>query len=783
MKNIEVLAPAGSMESLIAAVNNGADAIYLGGDKFSARAYASNFDDDNMKKAVDYAHIYNVKIYVTINTILKDDEIKKAADYAAFLYEIGVDALIIQDTGLINILRKTYPDFELHASTQMTIHNPEGALYFNKKGLKRIVLSRELSLNEIKYISNDLNIETEIFVHGALCVCYSGQCLMSSMIGTRSGNRGRCAQPCRMLYTIKGKKGEEKKGYLLSTKDTCLIDNIEDIVKSGTSSLKIEGRMKKPEYVAGVTKSYRNAVDKYLKNSKYDIKNGKEMLLKLFNREGFAKAYLYKNTGKDMMSFNYPKNTGVRIGQVKDNGEVLLERDVALGDGIRFLEKGFTLSKIIVNGNEKNEAFKGQSVKLFPKNGYKKGNILYKTSDKMMIDSLDKDIKSYEKKINLKAEVIFKTNEPLKIKTEYEGNIYEVYGDIVEKAQSSPLSKERIEKALKKSGDVAYKFSDIIFSAFEEGFVRISSLNSLRRDLFNKISDQKISSYRRLPDKKEFTFEKNKSQKEIGIIYSCLFKEQLKALLENEKTLNIALNIFSSKYKNALGIEDIRKVDGKRIFISIPSVVKQEFNEIIKTIDSVKDSIDGIITSNAGIINHYKDEIFIIGDYKLNVFNTEALEFYLKDIDIVSLSLELTKSEIRKISEDRKKKTSAVNIYGKTELMVSEYCPIGSTFGNKSSNKSCNNACLKDEYCLIDRMNEKFFIYTDNSCRSHILNSVPTDIINEMDELKRFGICNFRVDFTTEDYNEVNYVLDEVYKKEERKDNNYTRGHYKRKVE
>ena len=270
MNKIELLAPAGSMESLIAAINNGADAIYLGGNKFSARAYASNFDNENMMRAVDYAHSYGVKVYVTMNTILKQNEIKDALKYAGYLYEIGVDALIIQDVGLINLIKDVYPKLELHASTQMTIHNGEGALYFKEKGLQRIVLSRELSLDEIRYISKDLGIETEIFVHGALCVCYSGQCLMSSMIGGRSGNRGRCAQPCRMQYTLKGEKTGERKGYLLSPKDTCLIDDIEEIIRSGTSSLKVEGRMKKPEYVAGVTSTYRKSIDKVLKNQKFD---------------------------------------------------------------------------------------------------------------------------------------------------------------------------------------------------------------------------------------------------------------------------------------------------------------------------------------------------------------------------------------------------------------------------------------------------------------------------------------------------------------------------------
>ena len=352
MKNVELLAPAGSMESLIAAINNGADAIYLGGSKFSARAYASNFDNETMMKAVDYAHSYGVKVYVTMNTLLKQNELKEALKYVGYLYEIGVDALIIQDSGLINLIKNIYPKFELHASTQMTVHNGDGALYFYEKGFQRIVLSRELSLDEIKYISNDLGIETEIFVHGALCVCYSGQCLMSSMIGGRSGNRGRCAQSCRMQYTLKGEVSGERKGYLLSPKDTCLIEDIDAIIKSGTSSLKVEGRMKKPEYVAGVTQNYRKAIDKVEKQTKFDLSKGKNQLAQLFNRQGFAKAYLYKNTGKDMMSFNYAKNTGVFIGKVQDNGEVILEADVALGDGIRFDDDGFTLSKIMLKVKE-----------------------------------------------------------------------------------------------------------------------------------------------------------------------------------------------------------------------------------------------------------------------------------------------------------------------------------------------------------------------------------------------------------------------------------------------
>lgn len=786
MNKIELLAPAGSMESLIAAINNGADAIYLGGNKFSARAYASNFDNETMMKAVDYAHSYNVKVYVTINTILKQSELKEALKYAGYLYEIGVDAIIIQDLGLVKLIRDVYPDFELHASTQMTIHNAEGALYFREKGMQRIVLSRELTVDEIKYISKDLGIETEIFVHGALCVCYSGQCLMSSMIGGRSGNRGRCAQPCRMQYTLKGENFGERKAYLLSPKDTCFIDDMDAVIKSGTSSLKVEGRMKKPEYVAGVTRNYRKAIDKVLVNTKFDLQRGRQELAQLFNREGFAKAYLYKNVGKDMMSYNYPKNTGVYIGQVSNSGEVKLESSVSLGDGIRFNDDGFTLSKILNNNNEVKEAFKGETVKLFPTGGYKKGYKLYKMSDKKLYDELNDDLKPYKRKINLTGEIEFKVNAPLCIKAKYNKKEYRVYGEMVEEATNKPLTRERVEEALRKSGEIPYKFDKIIFDFFDDGFIRISSINNLRRELFEKILKEEISSYRRKRTEGTIKEYNAKCQENLGYIYSCITKDQLKALLEDDKAQNIALDIFFSRQKHALNKNDLKNLyetsKDKNIYLKVPSIIKQEFNSIVKIIDELKPYIKGIITSNAGIIKIYKDKLFIIGDYKLNIFNKEAAEFYAQDVDIPFLSLELNRKEIKELMKHTNC-NMGINIYGKTELMISEYCPMGSTFGNKSSKKECSGVCMKDNFKLIDRMNESFTVLGDNSCRSYILNSISTNLIDEMEELKSFNISNFRVDFKDESYDEVKDVLNQITRKAKNENNKYTKGHYKRGVE
>ena len=786
MKNVELLAPAGSMESLIAAINNGADAIYLGGSKFSARAYASNFDNETMMKAVDYAHSYGVKVYVTMNTLLKQNELKEALKYVGYLYEIGVDALIIQDTGLINLSKKVYPQFELHASTQMTVHNGEGALYFREKGLQRIVLSRELSLDEIKHISTDLGIETEIFVHGALCVCYSGQCLMSSMIGGRSGNRGRCAQSCRMQYTLKGETSGEKKGYLLSPKDTCLIEDIDAIIKSGTSSLKVEGRMKKPEYVAGVTQNYRKAIDKVEKNTKFDLNKGRNQLAQLFNRQGFAKAYLYKNTGKDMMSFNYAKNTGIFIGKVQDNGEVILEEDVALGDGIRFEDDGFTLSKIMIKGKEVKEAHKGDRVKLFPTGGYKKGYRLFKMSDKKLFDELHDYVKPYKRKILLTGEVEFKVNAPIILKTVFNGKEYKVYGDVIEEASNKPLSRERVEESLKKSGEIPYKFDNIVFSTFDEGFMRIASLNNLRRELFESILKDTTSSYRRKRVMEQVNVTPSKFNGVLGYIYSCITKEQLRALMEDESVKNIALNVFYSRIKGSLNKGDIKELKdinhGKNIYLKIPEIIKQEFDFIIKIIDELSPYIDGIITSNAGIIRKYKDSMFIIGDYKLNIYNHEGAEFYSEDVDIPCLSLELNRKEIKEVMKDIQCKVG-VNIYGKTELMVSEYCPVGSTFGTKSAKKECSMPCIKDNFTLIDRMNEKFRVLCDNHCRSHILNSLPINLIEEAEEMKTFNIENFRIDFLDETYDEVKDVLLQVYSGKKNENRTYTKGHYRRGVE
>ena len=783
MEKVEILAPAGSMESLVAAINKGADAVYLGGNKFSARAYASNFDNDNMLKAVDYAHSYDVKIYVTLNTILKENEIEEAVRYVGYLYEIGVDALIIQDLGLLKRIKEDFPLMEVHASTQMTIHNGEAAVYFKDKGFHRIVLSREMTLEEIKYISKDLGIETEMFVHGAICVAYSGQCLMSSMIGGRSGNRGRCAQPCRMEYTLRGEKSGETKGHLLSPKDMCTIEDVEDIVETGVYSLKIEGRMKRAEYVAGVVDNYKKAVNKVLYNKKYDEQAGKRQLLQLFNRSGFTNAYLKKNTGKDMMSFNSPKNSGISLGVVDKSGDIVIKEDLAVGDGIRYRDKGFTLSKIVHNGNEVKSAKRGDKVKLYPID-YKKGDELFKSLNKQLFDELEEYLKPYTKKIPLNAVVNFAVDKPVAIKINYKGNDCEVLGEVVQKAEKRPLDQERIKEALKKSGEVAFKIENIEFENFEDGFMRVSDLNNLRRDIIEKITKEVCRSYRRKRPAKGDKSKVSSEKTNVEIICSCITKEQVEALIEM-KIENIAVDLFSRE-KNSVKKKDLLELAEKykdiNFYVKTSTIVKGEFNKVVNTIEEVSSYIKGIITSNVGIISKFKDKLYIIGDYKLNIVNSQSLAFYQEDVDVPTLSLELNRGEIKSLMKNANGNAAMV-VYGKPELMISEYCPIGSTFGGRNKDSGCNGICSKDKFKLIDRVNEELRVMTDLYCRSYILNPVPLNIIDEIEELKGFGITTFRFDFRDETYKEVKNVISILKNGDAFDSKEYTKGHYRRGVE
>ena len=353
MRKVEILAPAGSYESLCGAINGGCDAVYLGGNRFGARAFAENFDRETMLRAIDYVHMFDKKIYLTVNTLLQNEEIEEELfAYLEPFYKQGLDAVIVQDVGVLSFIHRNFPDLPLHASTQMTFTTEQGGEFLKKYGVTRFVTSRELSAAEITNMRKRTDLEIETFVHGALCYCYSGQCFMSSMIGGRSGNRGRCAQPCRMPYKVETAQGEKVKTapYVLSPKDICTLDKIPELVDAGIDSFKIEGRMKKPEYAAYTSYLYRKYTDLYLeygedyfsymKKHKNELEYDYTCLMDLYNRGGFSDGYFFKENGPSMMSMVRPNHSGVLVGTVervkKNRVGIRLEQDLYAQDVLEF---------------------------------------------------------------------------------------------------------------------------------------------------------------------------------------------------------------------------------------------------------------------------------------------------------------------------------------------------------------------------------------------------------------------------------------------------------------
>lgn len=341
--NIELLSPAGDLECVIAAVQNGADAVYIGVSSFSARASATNFSLEELKKVIDYAHIRNAKVHLALNTLIKNNEFSDAISIAEKAYEYGIDAIIVQDLGLASTLISSFPKLPIHASTQMTIHNIRGVKALERMGIKRVVLARELSISEIEYICRNSNIEIETFVHGALCISYSGQCLFSSMVGGRSANRGKCAQACRLPYQLLQNDKVIDNGYLLSPRDLCGLDFLPALIEAGVKSFKIEGRLKSPEYVATVTRIYRKYIDLYFSSNPYEInEKDRKDLLQVFNRGNFSAGHLDKEPNLNLVFKEKQNNMGIYIGNVANynakKGHVTLNLNdkVAIGDFITF---------------------------------------------------------------------------------------------------------------------------------------------------------------------------------------------------------------------------------------------------------------------------------------------------------------------------------------------------------------------------------------------------------------------------------------------------------------
>lgn len=761
MKEIELLAPVGSFDALKAAVQNGANAVYLGGKDFSARASANNFDREELKEAVKYAHIRDVRVFVTTNTLIKQNELEDFVEYAKFLYDIDVDAIIMQDIGAAMLIHELLPDFELHASTQMVAHSLEDVQYLESIGFKRVVLARELTVEEIKYICDNTNVDIEIFVHGALCVCYSGGCLMSSMIGNRSGNRGRCAQPCRQKYTMidisTGEEIHNNGDYLLSTKDLNTIEEIDKIIDTGVLSLKIEGRMKKPEYVATVIKSYRDAIDEYETTKKVNISDETmEDLYTIFNRK-FTKGLILGEVGEEVMNSNVPNNQGLYVGKVVDYNKkakrlkIKLEGTLKKGDGINL--GGGTIGRIIKGKDIAQIGYKGETIELDFIGEAKKNQLVFKTSDTDLIDRAQKTYtqdKEFAKSL-IDAEISIKLDSYPELRLiDKNENIVTVQGDkLVEKALKVALSEEKIETQIKKLGNTPYEIDQLKINLDEGVSMPISLINQMRREAIELLDNARISV-------------KGRMYKDNDIKYSPKIysrnadnKSKIRVKVNNIEALKSILNLDIDMiyYEDVSTIEQamtMANANNKKLIYSAPRIVRnREYKRLEKSEEYCRDHVQ---ISALGQVKYYKENSESVKfdvDYYLNPFNSETINHYKKEgAETVCISQELNLHEIKETTQYTDLEIETV-AYGYIPMMLSEYCPMGVVARSCKKDKRCAN-CKESKYVLRDFKGEEYRVSQDIFCRSTIYNSSANCLINNLDELSEAGINIFRLDFTHE---------------------------------
>lgn len=726
----ELLAPAGSYKGLQAVVKAGADAVYIGGRMFGARAYAKNPEKDEMLEAIDYAHLHGKKIYLTVNTLLKNQELfGELYDFLAPYYAQGLDAVIVQDFGVLSFIKKEFPGLPIHASTQMAVTGPHGAGLIQEAGASRIVTARELSLKEIRDIYERTGAEIESFVHGALCYCYSGMCLFSSMLGGRSGNRGRCAQPCRLPYTAyqQGKQINGKnQSYLLSPKDMCTIEILPELLQAGVYSLKIEGRMKRPEYAAGVTAIYRKYLDLFERHPEsYQIEaEDMQELLDLYQRDGFNKGYYQVHNGKEMMAVRNQKEQNKKQNIQGKRNEILFER----------LKKQYL------------------------------------------------DAKLQEK---ITGTLVLCTDAPAVLDLDFQNTHVQVMGDMVEPAQRQPLTQDRVKKQMEKTGQTPFDFEHLEVITDEAGFLPMQSLNELRRAGLEKLEASYLSQYRRkLPEKdtESWTEREETLDSEQKWYVSVEQKEQWEAALSQEEVDGIycSISMYSVKNFREEVLQDIQVTHqaGKEYYLTLPYVLREgRLDNRIQAIREVGKSADGFVIRNLEELGYLKNlglERKAVGDYSLYSFNDLSQNF-LEDMGLLrtTVPLELNGKEIRRKECSR----SEMIVYGYYPMMISAQC-VKKTCG--TCDHQSGTVQLKDRYGNYF-MTKSFCDF----CYTVIYNSVPTSLWEETEQIKSAGVQALRMNFTWENRKECKRLLELFVQKKKNafKMQDATKGHFKRGVE
>ncbi|WP_414714919.1 DUF3656 domain-containing U32 family peptidase [Sporomusa sp.] len=777
---IELLAPVGTKEALVAAVEGGADAVYLGGKMFGARHYAPNFTDDELAEAVRFAHLRGVMVYITVNTLLDESELPALVDYLRYLYKIGVDAIIVQDLGVAVIAKEVVPALPLHASTQMTAHNLEGVHFLADMGFKRVVLARELPLKDIEYICKNCTVDIETFIHGALCISYSGQCLMSSMIGGRSGNRGRCAQPCRLPYTLVDTNGNDVLSqadageYLLSPKDFNTIEVLPELIKAGVASFKIEGRMKRPEYVAVVVDAYRRAIDSYVANrDEYGIsEQDKKDLAQIFNRD-FTTAHLYGKNGRNMMSDRRPNNRGVRVGRVlsyQAAGKVAvikLDEPLAVGDIIEFWVKvggrvNVTVHTMTVDGAAVTEAQANTAVAIPVSAPVRDNDRVFKVFDAKLMERARLYFSRAEavRRIPVDVTVTVEEGKPMVIAMQdtegFTGQAETAF--IAEKALKRPLTPDSVAKQIERLGTTVFALNKLDCHIQGEVMVPISEINDARRRAVEQLEAARLARFDRtaLPKDKSIgallpqvrtASQGNKPE----LVVNVDAVDKLKAAVDNGADIVMfggecfgKRSLSSEDYHNAAAY--VRQ-HGRKIVFNTPRLVHQsqmaEIKESAVLFNDIKPH--AISVGNIGTLHLLKELVTVPlhGDYPLNIYNSVTAK-YLSDLGLASLTLspELNFAQVEELAGKTLAQMECL-VHGYLTLMISDYCMPGSFLGGQDI-RNCNQACLRGQYWIKDRMNELFPIATDQFCRMHILNAKELSMLPHVPRLMRAGLSRLR---------------------------------------
>lgn len=760
---MELLAPAGTMENFMAALESGADAIYLGGKVFNARAHAANFGIDELREAVRLAHILDVSVYVTVNILIGDTELKDLEQYIKDLDSIGVDAIIVQDLAVAEIAKRVAPNIHLHGSTQMTAATLDAVRFYESLGFTRVVLARELSLKEIQHICKHCKAEIEVFVHGALCVCYSGQCLMSSFIGGRSGNRGACAQPCRLPYELLDSKGEsvlpKHEAYLLSPKDLNYSEHMNELVAAGVTSFKVEGRMKKVSYVRQVIGTYREILDEASIHE-----NQRKALASGFNR-GFSTAYLEDTVGRQMMTVVAPNHQGKPIGEsYTKKGEVYLSltEPIEQGSLVKILQSNGSVTYYTVDDEwtcVSDTLYKGR-----PAEGLAVGQLyLASTPKNTKSRGLQEFTRKYDMSVYLSVGSNGETNYTELTAILDSGLSVTVTNEYVPAiANKVPTSLEKVTEQLGRLGNTLFRLSyvDIPDGPY---MWPASVLNALRRDavtaLETALITHHVESWQALQVTGDVDYD-FKAQHELSYDTCTMISarvdeiEGVKAAISGGAQKIVFGGDRLSRTPYALSIYDeVARLCAQSDVIctfATPRVVKDD------EVEAYKHTLEAIVQAHPDSISIHVPQVLlwlrelgytgaIEADTGLNIFNTPTLHFWEQlHISCVNPSQELTLTQITELAKHSHVPIETM-IHGYTEMMISEYCAIASFVGT-GSKVNCPMPCVKESYSLKDRKGEIFPIRTDPYCRMHIMNSHEMDMRAYVPMLLQKGISILRID-------------------------------------